>query len=408
MKSIGMFFGAVGLIGSSLIGAGILAFPVTLGLAGLPPALLAMVVYGALMLFSGEVLIRETAARRDPAFNLPDVFQEYLGVTGKWIAVAANLLVLYGLLIAYITSGAKILESLFGMQEMSGLITPVLGLFLIGLASGRLTLLQKYNMALIGILTAVFLMLVILGEPHTELARLGRCNWEFLPSAVPLVLTAFYFHNIIPVVGADLQWNGKRMRLAAFCGFGLAFLMGVLWLQTGIGALPMHGENGIMNAYRLGVPATIPMSAIMGSKLFVVCAIAFAMITVSTAFIGNGVALQSFMRGLVRREATVKFLAFAPPLLIAWLWPGIFLKAVDVVGGIGVVTLFGILPCLIAIRSRGSSRGMKIAGTVFLILSLGALGMEALQEFGITHFTPDAEVEYWKDNSVELINHQGE
>lgn len=408
MRSTGVFFGAVGLVGSSLIGAGILAFPVTLGLAGLPPATLAMIVYGALMLFSGEVLIRETAARRDPAFNLPDVFQEYLGVTGKWIAVAANLLVLYGLLTAYITSGVKILENLFGLHDFTEIITLVLGLVLAGLASCRLTLLQKYNMVLIVLLTVVFLVLVMLGEGHARFSRLIRCDWRFLPSAVPLVLTAFYFHNIIPVVGTDLQWDRKRMRLAACCGFGLAFLMGILWLQTGIGALPMHGENGIMHAYRQGVPATIPMSAVMDSKLFVVCAISFAMITVSTAFIGNGVALQSFMRGLVRREMAVKFLAFAPPLLIAWLWPGIFLKAVDVVGGIGVVTLFGILPCLIAIRNPGSSRGMRITGTVFLILSLGALAMEISQEFGITHFTPDAEVEYWKDSSFELINNKGE
>lgn len=408
MRSHVAFFGAVGLVGSSLIGAGILAFPVTLGLAGLSPAMLAMTVYGALMLFSGEVLIRETAARRDPAFNFPELFREHLGAAGKWVAVAANLLVLYGLLTAYITSGVKILENLFGLEGAAGVTTLLLGAVLTGLASCRLTLLQKYNMALIGLLTVTFLVLVALGEGHVKLERLGRCDWRFLPSAVPLVLTAFYFHNIIPVIGTDLQWERRRMRLAACCGFGLAFLMGVLWLQTGIGALPMRGEHGIMNAYRLGVPATIPMSAVMESKLFVVCAISFALITVSTAFIGNGVALQGFMRGLVRRESAVKLLAFAPPLLTAWLWPGIFLKAVDVVGGIGVVTLFGVLPCLIAIRSGASSRRMKVAGVVFLLLSLGALVMEISQEFGITHFTPDAEVEYWKDNSFELLNQQGE
>jgi len=104
--------GAVGLVSSSLIGAGILALPVSLGLAGMFPALLATIVYGGLMRFAGEVLIRETAARRNSSFNLPDLFQEHLGTCGKWIAAAANLPVLYGLLVAYITSGVKIVEDL--------------------------------------------------------------------------------------------------------------------------------------------------------------------------------------------------------------------------------------------------------------------------------------------------------
>ncbi len=403
MKSLLIFLGAVGLVASSLIGAGILALPVTLGLAGLFPALLAMIVYGGLMLFAGEVLIRETIERRDPAFNLPDVYRQSLGVVGKWLAVAANLLVLYGLLVAYITSGAKIVGNLTGGQIPPHWITLGCALILIALASCKLALLQKYNMVLLAIMITVFLTLLALGASRVEPARLVRCDWQFLPSAIPLVLTAFYFHNIIPVVGTHLQWDGRKVRQAVWCGFGLAFAVCTLWLVTGIGALPLKGDNSIMRAYHEGVPATIPMSAVMGSGLFMAAAVAFALITASTAFIGNGVALQGFLRGLLPRESLVKLAAFAPPLLIAWFWPNIFLKAVDVVGGIGVVTLFGVLPCLIVLRKAASSIPMKRAAWLFLALALGALAMEACQEFGITHFTPDAEAEYWKDDSYKLI-----
>ena len=66
-------------------------------------------------------------------------------------------------------------------------------------------------------------------------------------------------------------------------------------------------------------------------------------------------------------------MAFLPPALIALLYPAIFLKALDVAGGIGIVTLFGILPCMIAVCKKSCPVFLRLAGIIFLLFALAAL-----------------------------------
>ncbi len=399
------FPAAVGLIAGNLIGAGILALPASLGLGGMFPSLLIMVVYGALMLFSGEVLLREAAAKPGEQYRLPELFESYLGPFGKWLAAAANLLVLYGLLTAYITGGAKVLGSLLGVQGDPAWITLLLAILPVTLAVLKLGVIQKYNIFLMLLLFLSFFVMVGIGETKADLSRLGHVDWSFVPAAIPLVLTSFYFHNIIPVVSTVLEWDEKRLRYAVFSGIGIAFFMCAIWLQTGISALPLEGANSITAAYQAAEPATIPMSRVLGSRTFVFASTFFALMTVLTAFTGSGIALQGFLKGLLPRlpQWGVRVAALLPPVLVSMIWPDLFLKAIDVVGGIGIVLLFGLLPSLVAIRKKGNSRRFRLAGWFFLLLSLLALGIEAAQEFGFTQMHPDAEVEYWKHNSHKLL-----
>jgi tyrosine-specific transport protein len=72
-------------------------------------------------------------------------------------------------------------------------------------------------------------------------------------------------------------------------------------------------------------------------------------------------------------SAAVKFAAFLPPALIAVFYPAVFIKALDVVGGVGIVTLFGILPCMIVLCKKSYSPKFRLAGAFFLLFALAAL-----------------------------------
>ena len=82
-------------------------------------------------------------------------------------------------------------------------------------------------------------------------------------------------------------------------------------------------------------------------------------------------------------------LTFVPPLIISIIYPDIFLKALNIVGGVGIVILFGILPSILAIiRAKTTSKrtlgiAMLILFTVFLLFQLG-------QQFGLIKFQPPA------------------
>ena len=97
-----------GLITGNLIGAGILALPVSLGVCGLAPSLILMVIYGALMFYSAEILSREAIERKNAFFDLPSLYGSYLGNWGKWAAILTNGIILYGLLIAYISASLQV------------------------------------------------------------------------------------------------------------------------------------------------------------------------------------------------------------------------------------------------------------------------------------------------------------
>lgn len=386
-----------GLITGNLIGAGILALPVSLGVCGLAPSLILMVIYGALMFYSAEILSREAIERKNAFFDLPSLYGSYLGNWGKWAAILTNGIILYGLLIAYISGGAQIIADLIGAQSGKSLIALGLAVILSLLTILDLSVINKYNAVLVGVLLCAFGALIFLSFPAMNFSRLEENHWQHAPLAIPLIVTACHFHNIIPLLCRDLNWDLKAMRKAILCGMFVALLMNILWTVCGIATLPRHGENSLIQAYTANLPATVPMGNILNSRPFTLIAALFSLTAIATSFIANGAGLMNFLRDLFagtncnpgkKNPPAIKLLAFLPPALIALLYPAIFIKALDVVGGVGIVTLFGVLPCLIALHKKSYSRSFRLAGVIFLICALTAL-ITAL----ITLAAPKADLE---------------
>ena len=133
------------LIAGNLIGAGILALPINTGLVGLIPSLFVMVVFGCAMFFSAVILGKEAVETRQENFNYPSLYERYLGVTGKWIASLTNLLILYGLLTAYITGGSTIMTSLLGYKTSPWWLMLIFAAVLSVITAADLSIVKKYN-----------------------------------------------------------------------------------------------------------------------------------------------------------------------------------------------------------------------------------------------------------------------
>lgn len=385
------------LIAGNLVGAGILGLPINTGLAGLGPSLLAMVAGAALMFLTAVILGDQAARAHSENFDYPSLYERFLGQIGKWIAIIANLIILYGLLTAYFTGGAKIVAGLIGWESQQTLVTLLCALPLVGLSSVKLGLIERFNTLLVGILVLAFSSLILIGAGHVAPPRLAHADWLFLPATLPIIVTAFHFHNIIPTVTTTLGGDQRRFHQAVLGGMLLAFVMNALWVLVGTGVIPLTGEHSILEAYEQNIPATLPMGMQIQSAVFTLIASFFALTAISTSFLANGLGLQSFVRDLLansfglRQRWLVLALTFAPPLLIALIFPDIFLVALDVVGGIGIVVLFGLLPTLIVLRDAtrpGWLRGLCLLGFVF---ALGILGLEIMQEAGLLALHPNVE-----------------
>ncbi len=170
------------LIVGNLIGAGILALPINTGLAGFLPSLLGLLVTSAAMYYSSLILSREAVDRKEPTFNYPSLYRNYLGKGGEWIAVVANLIILYGLLTAYLTGITSIIGNLFSLS-----VPPVylmLGFFVVvsAISMADIGKIQKYIAVLVAVKCAPSSSSCSCRRPHQD-QNLSHVSWPLSPAA---------------------------------------------------------------------------------------------------------------------------------------------------------------------------------------------------------------------------------
>jgi tyrosine-specific transport protein len=400
MKGFGLFLivSIAFLITGNLIGAGILGLPVSTGVSGFIPSLMSMVIFGGAMFYSAIALSMEAVETKEDTFNYPSLYKKYLGGIGKWAAIGANMLILYGLLTAYLTGATTIVIKLLKLGHLSALVLVVIFLIFTVASIMDIEIIKKYNLIMVVLMWASFAVIVLMGERHVVPERLEYIDWQYAPIAVPIILTSFHFHNIIPNICQNMKWDMRKIFMAILAGMVIGYIMNAVWIQVGIGAVPLEGgKNSIVYAYEHNLPVTVPMSKIIHSATFKTCAMLFALMAIITSYITNGIGLMGFNRDLVGNIFKVKsgklaviLLTFIPPLIIAFFFPNIFLKAIDLVGGIGIVVLFGILPSIIMLLKKNVSQGFKILSFVMLLLFTAVFLWQIAEETGLVDIQIDS------------------
>ncbi|NOQ32309.1 MAG: hypothetical protein GQ570_14460 [Helicobacteraceae bacterium] len=383
------------LVTANLIGAGILAMPITSGLTGFYPSLLMMLLFAGGMFFSAIVLADEANISKDSTFNYPSLYEKHLGKVGKWVAVAANILILYGLLTGYLAGGSKVIVNIFDIApEWKSSILLALFLLLTTLTNTGMKFIKHYSMVTMVLLWVAFFTLVAISFDGIKEDHIGYTDWNYLPMAIPMIVTAFHFHNLIPTLCHDANWSKDIWKPLAL-GMAVGFVMNAIWIYVGIGVVPQFGDISLNSARLEGVPVTVQMSHILTTASFAIIGMIFSIIAISNSYIANGVGLKDFSKDFlgnsfnIHNEWVIISIAFLPPLVISYFFADIFLSAISVAGGIGIVFLFGILPSIISLK-KTKSKMMKAISIFFLIIFSITLVITSLQTFGIIHLEPNA------------------
>lgn len=387
------------IVTGNMVGAGILALPVNLGPSGLLPALLAALVMWAVMTSTGLIIARQPFLKENTDADLPTFFEAVLGPLGKWLSVAANLIILYGLLTAYLAGVASVAANSFGdaIPEWGWLLLYFGAATL--LASFGSGLLRESNALLMTVMWLLFGVLLIMVVPHFRRVDLAAGDLTFLTSGLPILVTAFNFHNVIPTLCRTLNNDRRAITQAIWFGSGLGAFMTLLWTVAVMVTLPMESADGvsIIAAFKAGVPATVPLNELIGSSWFVDASIGFAVVAMTTSYAATGVALLAFLKDVAGKRGhnrvLIWLLAFLPPVGIGVIYPDIFLKALNMVGGFGVGTLFGILPGVLLVRQGTPGSRTRRLGWLLVSIFVLVLIVELAQETGLLQISPD--VEYW-------------
>ena len=381
------------LVTGNLIGAGILGMPITTGIAGFWPSMTMMVLFSIGMFFSAFVLANEANETQNDTFNYPSLYEKYLGTTGKWVAIIANLVILYGLLIGYLAGGSKIIVGILNIPTVyEPLVLLLLFLSFTSIAISGMSIIKKYNTVLMLSLWIAFFVLVFMGLDGVDTEHFSHTDWGYLPMAVPMIVTGFHFHNIIPTLCRDSKWDNSIWKPIAI-GMAIGFVMNTIWIAIGIGVSPEFGNVSLNEARISGIPVTVEMSNVLQSKVFSLIGMVFAIIAITTSYVANGMGLKDFSDDFlqntlnIHNKWAVLSVAFIPPLIVSYLFADIFLKAINVAGGIGIVLLFGVLPSIIFYKKTVSKIG-KISSIFFFIVFAIALCIVTLQTFGVLNLQP--------------------
>lgn len=391
----------------NLVGAGILGMPIQAGFAGFIPCLLGVLLVGSAMLYTGIVLADEAVRTKKPKFHYPSLYQAYLGTAGKWLAVLAALVIYYGFLIAYLSGATAVIKDLFHVNVPGGVITVIFFVVVTALTVMNPRVLRDYTAVFVVLLLAAFAVLVVMGEKHVDPARLSYVDWRFFPLTLPVLVTSFSFHVIIPNIAKDMQWKRPMVLAAIVIGALIGYAITVTWVQVSLGILPIEGKISLLSAYRTNVPSTVPLSQIIKSAKFIYFSLFFALLAIVTSYLTNGYGLMEFIDDLLTNyfkksnKLLIILLSFGPPLAVTLIYPDIFLKALDIVGAFGVAVLFGILPCTIAIMRARAARKKPFLGIIMFLIFLLIIGFKTAKETGLIKLEPG--VRYVKFNFKHYV-----
>ncbi len=382
-----------------------LALPVITGVGGFIPSVCMLILSWLFMTSTGFLLLEANLAVGHD-LSLISIAKKTLGTTGKILCWFLFIFLFYSLSIAYIAASGSILQSIVGIEIPNWVGSLIFTLvFAWVLYSGTRHVDYLNRLLMIGLIVAYF-VLVVLGSQYINAAYLTVKHWQYAWAALPVLIISFGFHNMIPSLAMYMKGDMKRLRATVLVGSFIPLLIYLVWEGVMLGIIPIQGREGLLNALDQGEVATAALRGVVGSSWINTVAQAFALFAIITSFLAQSLSLVDFLADGLKISKiglgrfTLVLLALVPPFAIAFVYPGIFIKALNLAGGFSAVILFGIMPVLMVWKLRYKRRLPtsrmfpfgRVALTVVLIVAVGIFALELAQELGFSLIPKQVEV----------------
>lgn len=349
----GSVIGGMLLIAGSCIGAGMLGLPIITGISGFFPSL-SMLFLGWLFMTATALLLVEVNGWFSRQVNLLTMANHSLGKWGKGICWITYLFLFYALLVAYISGIGSLIGSFF--QTSFHISFPIwVGSFIFVLFFGWIIYLgtrsvDLFNRGLMFGKVGFFILLVLIGVQYIKPGFLLRADPIYAPAALPLLVIAFGFHNMIPSLTAYLKGDLKRVRITIIGGSLMVLAIYLIWEILVLGVVPIGGTNGLIASLKNDMEASQAIAAIVHSPWVRVFSQGLAFFALLTSFLAQALSLVHFLADGLKidykkqENIALCILALLPPLVLSLIYPQLFFKALNFAGGICAVILFGLLP----------------------------------------------------------------
>jgi len=377
--------GSTLLVAGTMIGAGMLAMPLTSAGIGFGFTLVLLLGLWALLTFSALLFVELYQTAESDA-GIGTLAEQYFGKTGRIIATAVLIIFLYALIAAYISGGGSLLKDLlpesFGDKVSILLFTVIFGSFIvIGTHS-----VDKINRVLFFVMLAAFAVVLSLMLPEIKFDNLMATPIDnaLIISASPVFFTAFGFHGSIPSLNKYLDGNVKALRISILVGSAITLCAYILWQMSTHGLLTQNEflqilkEDATLNGL---VKATL---AITGSNVIAGAVKLFSTLALVTSFLGVGLGLLECIEDLLKRSFNISagrislgLMTFIPPLVFALFYPEGFILALGYAGQMFAFYAV-VLPVSLVWKARRTHTNLpyKVWGgnlTLIIVLVLGVI-----------------------------------
>ncbi len=391
ISKMNRLIGAILLVSGTTIGAGMLALPVTTGLAGFLPAVCIMLAIWLYMILTAYYLL-EVNLRMPGESNLISMMGKTLGAGGQIVSWIVYLLLLYALMAAYMMGCSQILNDLIPLSDWVWPLI-VFGIFAFFVYFGT-SVVDFCNRAMMLGLIISYVCVIVFGCCHISAPLLTHVDWSYLLPSLSVVLTTFGYHIIIPTLTTYLDHDKRLIKWAIFIGSLIPFVIYFVWQLLVMGVVPLGGEFSLMSANESGSQITMTLSKLLNSPWMGIAVRIFAFCAIVTSLLGVSLSLHDFLAdGLkIKKGKLGKFfiilLTFFPPLFFTLFYPEGFIAALSY-AGIFVVILLALLPSAMAwyerygkqtqrsfIKSEFRVFGGKPLIIITFIIALCLLGVE--------------------------------
>lgn len=408
-KREGSVLGGILLIAGSCIGAGMLALPVITGVAGFGPSLVMLFLAWLFMTSTGFLLL-EANLSLGYDLSLISIAEKTLGKTGKILCWLLFVFLFYSLSVAYIAASGSILHSIvfdlfeFELPDWCGSLLFTL-IFGIVIYTGVRQVDYLNRLLMVGLILA-YCVLVLLASLHIKASYLAVKQWKYAFAALPVLIISFGFHNMIPSLAMYLKGNVKRLRVTVLIGSLIPLLVYLVWEAVMLGIIPIQGREGLLHALDQGEVATSALRKVVGVSWINTVAQAFALFAIITSFLAQSLSLVDFLADGLKipkigfGRLMLVLLTLVPPFAFAFVYPGIFIRALNIAGGFSAVILFGVMPVLMVwiLRYKRKIQTPKMLPlgrallTVVILFAVGIFALEAAQELGFSLIPKDVEI----------------
>lgn len=368
------------LVAGTTVGAGMLGIPLLTAKAGFWPAVWINLGAWLIMLWTG-LLYLEATLWMPVGSNLLSMSKRFFGVKGRLFSGIMFLFLYYCLLVAYYAAGAPMLA--LGVGKILGIqITGISVYILFGVIFGGIVGLgakwiDRTNIILTTGLIFSYFFLISLGGPLVETERFVRADWGLSLFAMPILFSAFGYHNIIPSLVTYFGKDRKAIQKSIFIGTLMALIIYLIWQWLVIGLIPIED---IAIALQAGKPVTAALHNLTGNIWIFWIGQLFAFFALVTSLLGVSFSMVDFFADGLKmqrhgwKRGGLSFITFFPPLILSMMYPAVFDKALGIAGGIGEAILNGLIPIGL-VWVGGFAKGLKKAqfGENRLILTFGVI-----------------------------------